>query len=118
MVQSAPFPDLGQIDMSLTSSQIRALRAESHRLKLKPVVIIGQHGVSENVLNELEQALTHHELIKVRIPALEKPERSVLIDGLCEQLNADLVQRIGHVIVLFRSNPKKARFDKLINAKS
>lgn len=102
--------------MPLTSSQIRTLRAESHRLKLKPVVIIGQHGVSENVLNELELALAHHELIKVRIPALEKPERSALIDDLCQRLDANLIHRIGHVIVLFRSNPKKERFDKLLKA--
>ena len=103
--------------MSLSNAQIRALRAEAHRLMLKPVVMIGQNGLSENVVNELQQALDHHELIKVRVPAADKQEKKALIDTLCQQLQASLVQNIGHVIVIFRANPKTDRFRKLISGK-
>jgi len=100
--------------MSLSSPQIKALRAESHRLKLKPVVMIGQHGLSENVLIELEQTLAHHELIKVRVPAQDKADKKDLNTEICEKLNAHLIQSIGHVIVLFRKNPKSQKFDKIL----
>ncbi len=100
--------------MSLSSQQIRALRAESHRLKLKPVVMIGQHGLSENVLIELEQTLAHHELIKVRVPAQDKSDKKGLNNEICEKLNADLIQSIGHIIVLFRKNPKSQKYDRIL----
>lgn len=102
--------------MSLSSQQIRALRAESHRLKLKPVVMIGQHGLSENVMNELEQAINYHELIKVRVPALEKSDKKELIESICEALQAESVQTIGHVTVLFRQNPKTKKFAKILRS--
>ncbi len=104
--------------MPLSSQQIRILKAESHRLKLKPVVMIGQHGLSENVINELEQSLAHHELIKVRIPALEKNEKKELVNTICQKLNSESVQTIGHVTVLFRQNPKIKRFAKLLRPKA
>ena len=105
-------------NMSLSSQQVRALRAESHRLKLKPVVMIGQHGLSENVINELELSLAHHELIKIRIPALDKLEKKELIDTICQKLQAESVQTIGHITVLFRQNPKIQRFAKVLRPKA
>ncbi len=100
--------------MPLTSQQVRALRAESHRLKLKPVVMIGNNGLSDNVMNELEQALSHHELIKIRVPALDKADKKQLIATICEQIDAELIQTIGFVVVLFRANPERQRFAKLL----
>ncbi len=100
--------------MPLTSQQVRALRAEAHRLKLKPVVMIGQHGLSENVLNELESTIDHHELIKVKIPGGDKTEKSALIESLCSQLKAELIQSIGNVVVLFRKNPESTRYLKFV----
>ena len=108
-----PFNAITDI-MPLTSPQVRALRAESHRLKLKPVVMIGNNGLSENVMNELEQALNHHELIKIRIPALDKTGKKELIASICEQTESQLIQTIGFVAVLFRANPKTQRFAKLL----
>lgn len=103
--------------MSLTNLQIRNLRAEAHRLKLKPVVMIGQHGLSESVLAELENSINHHELIKVRIPATDKTEKKALTQSLCDQLNADEIQSIGHIVVLFRQNQKSKRPESLHLAK-
>lgn len=100
--------------LSLNNPQIRALRAESHRLKLKPVVMIGHNGLSENVINELNQALDHHELIKVRIPGLDKDDKVTFIEQICQQTSATLIQKIGHVIVLFRQNDNNRRFAKLL----
>ncbi len=100
--------------MSLSSLQVRNLRAESHRLKLKPVVMIGQHGLSENVLDELEAAINHHQLIKIRIPALDKTDKKALIEEICDFLKADLIQTIGHVVVVFRQNPDSQRFNKIL----
>ena len=100
--------------MTLSSQQIRALRAEAHRIKLKPVVMLGQHGLSENVMNELEQAIAHHELIKVKVPALDKAQKLELIQSMCEQLQANLIQNIGHVAVLFRQNPKSQVYNKIL----
>ena len=100
--------------MPLTSRQVRTLRAEAHRLKLKPVVIIGHNGLSESVIEELRQSLAHHELIKVRIPALERAAKQILIEQIQELVQAELIQTVGHVIVLFRTNPDKQRFVKLL----
>ncbi len=102
--------------MTLSSQQIRSLRAESHRLKLKPVVMMGLNGFSENVQKELDQALVHHELIKARLPALDKSARNELVALICERLNAEMIQTIGHVAVLFRKNPKSERFNAVLSA--
>ncbi|MFO8024104.1 ribosome assembly RNA-binding protein YhbY [Thiohalophilus sp.] len=86
--------------MSLTSSQKKFLRQRAHHLK--PVVIIGQHGLGENVLGEIDNALAHHELIKVRVNASDREERQQLIDAILQQSQAEQVQLIGHVAVFYR----------------
>ncbi|MFV2032525.1 MAG: YhbY family RNA-binding protein [Gammaproteobacteria bacterium] len=100
--------------MNLSKTQIKRLRAESQRLKLKPVVTIGQNGLSENVQNEIDSALGYHELVKIRIPSLEKSTKGSLTDSICIHHQASLVQAIGHVIVLYRPNDKVDRFGKLL----
>jgi len=102
--------------MELTRGQIKRLRAEGHRLKLRPVVIIGQKGLSENVHQEVEAALAHHELIKMRIPALDKPGKRTLCQSICERHQAQLVQSIGNVIVIYRCNTEIDRFAPLIDS--
>jgi len=100
--------------MGLTSAQTKRLRAEGHRLKLKPVVIIGQKGFSDNLHNEIDAALSHHELIKMKIPALDKSTKRELGQKICSQHNAQLVQSIGNVIVIYRCNPDINRFASLL----
>ena len=78
--------------------------------------MIGQHGLSDNVKSEMEQALAHHELIKIRIPALDKADKSALVNTISAELNADVIQTIGHVLVLFRKNPKSQKFTRLLSA--
>ena len=85
-------------------------------MKLKPVVIIGQKGLSENLHNEIDGALTHHELLKLRLPALAKPQRRELCEQLCSKHDATLVESIGGVAVLYRRNPDTDRFASLLNS--
>ncbi len=81
------------------------LKAKAHALK--PVVITGQHGVTPAVLNEINLALDHHELIKVRVNAADRDERRELIEEIVKTTGAELIQAIGHVITLYRKNPNK-----------
>jgi len=101
--------------MRLNKAQIKRLRAESHRLKLKPVVMIGQNGLSDNVQNELAIAIEQHELIKIRIPALDKAGKKQLAETICVRNQAELITAIGHVIVIYRRNEKTQRFETLLS---
>lgn len=101
--------------MSLNKAQIKRLRGESHRLNLKPVVMIGQNGLSDNVQNEIAIAIHHHELIKIRIPGLDKDAKKQLIETICANNNATLVMAIGNIIVIYRVNEKIQRFAVLLS---
>ena len=81
------------------------LKAKAHALK--PVVITGQHGITPNVLNEIELALDHHELIKVRVNAADREERAELVAAIMDATKAELIKAIGHVITLFRKKLDK-----------
>jgi len=76
------------------------LKARAHGLE--PVVIIGGKGLTEDVVKEVDRALTAHELIKVRAPSLDRGARDEALKALCEKTGADAVQQIGKVFVLFR----------------
>ncbi|MGD8912234.1 MAG: ribosome assembly RNA-binding protein YhbY [Candidatus Thiodiazotropha sp.] len=93
--------------MPLTTVQIRALKKLAHNLK--PVVIVGQHGLSENVLNEIDTTLNTHELIKVKLAGADKQDRKALSSDILEHLSAELVQIIGRVAIFYRPNPKKKK---------
>ena len=90
--------------MSLTASQKRHLRQLAH--SRKPVVIIGDAGLSEGLLNELNLSLEHHELMKVRVNAEDREGRSALITELCEKTGCELVQQIGHIAIVYRPAQK------------
>ncbi|HKJ77029.1 MAG TPA: ribosome assembly RNA-binding protein YhbY [Gammaproteobacteria bacterium] len=86
--------------MALTEKQKRFLRQKGHGLK--PVVIVGDAGASDAVVAELDHSLEAHELLKVRVNASDRDTRQALIDRLCDATGAELVQRVGHVAVLYR----------------
>jgi RNA-binding protein len=104
--------------MKLNKGQIKGLRAESHRLKLKPVVIIGQKGLSENLHAEIDAALTHHELLKLRIPGLQKTQKKEIANLICEQHQAELVELIGNVMVIFRRYIEQDRYSKILQGRT
>lgn len=90
--------------MSLSQKQIRHLRSLAHHLK--PVVWVGQHGLRDSVIEEINQALESHELIKVKIVA-EKAERVAMIEQITTATQSIGVQHIGQIAVLFRRNLQK-----------
>ncbi|HQU15428.1 MAG: RNA-binding protein [Chromatiales bacterium 21-64-14] len=89
--------------MTLTGRQKQQLFGRAQRLK--PVVIVGGAGLNDGVLQEIERALEHHELIKVRVNAADRAGREQLIERICAASGANLVKRVGHVATLFRRNP-------------
>jgi RNA-binding protein len=86
--------------------QMKELKAKAH--KLEPVVIIGAKGLTEEVLAEIERALKAHELIKVRAPVLERGDRDVALQAICERTGAQPVQQVGKVFVIYRKNTSEA----------
>ena len=89
----------------LTSKQKQQLKAMAH--PLHPIVQIGDAGLSEAVLAELNRALYDHELVKVRIPALERDARQAMAQSVAENSMAELVNLIGRVVILYRAGGKK-----------
>jgi RNA-binding protein len=90
--------------MTLTSQQKRYLRGLTH--PLQPVVMIGDKGLNENVVAEIENALDHHELIKIKIRT-DRDTRMDYIKRITEEFGAEKVHVIGQVACFFRRNPKK-----------
>jgi RNA-binding protein len=88
----------------LHPEQKKALRARSHHLK--PVIIIGNAGATPGVLKEISLALDHHELIKVRVNAADREQRAQMTQMICSELEASLIQAIGHIITIYRPAPK------------
>lgn len=86
--------------------QKKELRAKAHALK--PVIITGNAGISEGVINETHISLDQHELIKVRVNAGDREQRKQMIDTLLNETGAELIQSIGHIATLYRKNPNKA----------
>ena len=91
--------------MNLNEHQKKYLRGLGHQLK--PLIMVGDAGLSESLLAEYESTLSHHELIKVRIRVGDRDARDAIIDKLCTDSSAILVQRVGNVALLFRQNLKK-----------
>jgi len=94
--------------MSLTTDQKKRLRTLAHTLN--PIVAVGANGLSQNVQLEVDRALDDHELIKVKFAVGDRDLKRDLIKQLVEIVEAELVQEIGNIAVLFRKaenpNPK------------
>ena len=93
--------------MTLTEKQRRHLRGLGHALK--PVVFLGQAGLTEAVVAEAARALNDHELIKVRVTGMERDARDQALETLADRTKSSVVARIGHIAVLYRAHPEKPR---------
>ncbi len=89
----------------MNSELKKQLRAKAHALK--PIIITGQAGISPPLLNEINLALDHHELIKVRVNAEDRGQRRETGEMIRTETGAELIQSIGHIITLYRKNPDK-----------
>jgi RNA-binding protein len=79
-------------------------RAIGHHLK--PVVTLAGNGLSDNVSNEITRALTDHELIKIKVLAADRQERNALITQILETQQATEVQKIGHMVLIYKAAAK------------
>jgi RNA-binding protein len=84
----------------LTPAQRKALRAQAHHLK--PVVMIGDAGLTDAVLAEADRALRIHELIKIRVFGDDRAARDALMEQVCAGLDCAPVQSIGKLLVVYR----------------
>lgn len=89
--------------MTLTPTSRRALRARAHHLQ--PVVMIGEAGLTPDVLREVRVALRAHELIKIRVLGDDRLARDRLLEEVCAQTGAERVQSIGKMLVIYRERP-------------
>ncbi|MGF1725933.1 ribosome assembly RNA-binding protein YhbY [Photobacterium nomapromontoriensis] len=88
--------------MNLSTKQKQYLKGLAHNLK--PVVLMGANGLTEAVLAEIELALGHHELIKVKVAAEERETKVLIVDAIVRETKAEKVQVIGKTLVLFRQS--------------
>ena len=88
--------------MELKETQKKRLRTLAHALN--PVILVGQHGLKPTTLEEIDIALDHHQLIKVKLSVGDRDLRDELIEEILANSLALLIQRVGNVAVLYRRN--------------
>lgn len=86
--------------MPLTPKDRQHLKARAHALK--PVIMVGNNGVSDAVKKEIDRALNDHELIKIKIQSNDRDARRQMLSEICEAAGAELVQAIGGIGVIYR----------------
>ncbi|OIO72840.1 MAG: ribosome assembly protein YhbY [Zetaproteobacteria bacterium CG1_02_53_45] len=92
--------------MPLSNKQIKALKTQAHHLK--PVVRIGQKGITENVMMEINNALEIHELIKIHIADDDRETRTQSGIDIAVQSKAELISQIGKTCILYRQKASEA----------
>lgn len=91
--------------MNLSNKQKQFLKAQAH--ELKPIILLGGNGLTEGVMAEIDLALEHHELIKVKVPSIDREEKIAIMDAIVREAKAQKIQVIGHILVIYR--PAKER---------
>ena len=95
--------------MALSEKQKKYLRRLAH--PMSPVVMLGNAGLTDGVVNELDRALTDHELVKVAARVGARAARDEALQTLAGRTRAELVQRVGHVGVFYR---RRAELPKIL----
>jgi RNA-binding protein len=93
--------------MTLTSKERAELRAEAHHLS--PMVHIGHQGLTDALVQTIDDALRTHELVKVAMVKAADVKPKDASHALAEKLSADVVQTIGRTVTLYRENPDLER---------
>ncbi|MBT5330259.1 MAG: YhbY family RNA-binding protein [Porticoccaceae bacterium] len=82
----------------------KQLRAIGHGLK--PVVMVGQKGISETLLAETDRSLSDHELIKVKLASTDRDMRRQQTEEICDKCKAELIQSVGKMALIYRKNTR------------
>ncbi len=90
--------------IKLTVKQIQHLKALAHNLD--PVVMIGDKGLTDAVIKEINANLNAHELIKIKVLGADRDFRSTLINDICNKTESLLVQHIGKLLIIYRKSDK------------
>ncbi|WP_298611948.1 YhbY family RNA-binding protein [uncultured Thiothrix sp.] len=92
--------------MELTDAQRKRLKGLAHTLH--PIVLIGQQGLKDTILVELNNALEYHQLVKIKINAGDRELRNEILEQILEHASeAILIQQIGNTAVLYQRNPER-----------
>jgi RNA-binding protein len=98
--------------MSLNKKQIQYLKGLAH--PLKPVVLMGNNGLTEAVVAEIDYSLNHHELIKIKIPTEDRDTKALIVEAICRETASIKIQVIGKTLIIYRQSPeKKIRIPKM-----
>ena len=81
------------------------LKAAAHHLK--PVILLGNQGLTDSVHSEIDVALKAHELIKIKIPTADISERNQIINEICQKQQSVHIDTIGHIAIIWRERPDK-----------
>jgi len=98
--------------MKFSTKQIAHLRGLAHNLN--PVVMIGNQGLTENVLKEIELNLNAHELIKVQVAGDDRDARKTILDEISKATGALAVHHIGKQLVFYRASSTVKESAKII----
>ncbi len=90
---------------TLTSKQRRQLRALAH--DLSPLVVVGKEGITDSLRDAVDEALTQHELIKVRVLESAPIDRGAAAEDLAAKLDAHAIGEIGRIVILYRRHPSE-----------
>ena len=86
----------------MNSKQISFLRGLGH--DLNPVVMIGNNGLTEQVLKEIEVSLKSHELIKIKVFGDDRAARIAMLEEICAKTGAIAVHHIGKQLIIYRQS--------------
>lgn len=92
----------------LTRNQTLYLKSSAH--DLKAVVIVGQKGITESLIDEVKSSLEHHELMKIKVNGATKENRQAVADEICKLTGAEFVQFLGNVLTIFKQKKKESKY--------
>ena len=90
---------------SLNTKQNQHLRRLAHHLK--PVIIIGNAGLTDAVMEEIKNAISFHELVKIKLNGPDKATRNEMVDNIITNTDSHHVQSIGHVAIFYKASDEK-----------
>lgn len=90
--------------MQLTTKEKQHLKAKAH--PLKPILLVGNQGVTESLQKEFERCLYDHELIKIRISGTDRESKKALFAQMCATADAVAVQLIGNIGIVYKPSDK------------